>query len=76
MVATAKQGQRWLCHTCVKKAWRKAAAAANIGSCPEQVKEALQTQEFQTDIRNILEQHVADWATEQMELDEEDDAEL
>ena len=72
----SQQGQRWLCHTCVKRAWRKAEPAANIGSCPEQVKDALQTQEFQTYLRYILEKHFADWATEQMELDEEDDEEL
>ena len=60
---------RWCCYRCISTAWRRSAAAARIGPCPPKVEEALQTDEFQFDIRYLLEKHKLDHATEKMNLD-------
>ena len=62
---------RWCCYRCISTAWRRSAAAARIGEgpCPPKGEEALQTDEFQFDIRYLLEKHKLDHATEKMNLD-------
>ena len=40
-----------------------------MGPCPPKVEEALQTDEFQFEIRYLLEKHKLDHATEKMNLD-------
>ena len=55
------------CYRCISRAWLRAAAAARPGyscPCPANVEEALQTIEFQLDIRYLLEKHKWDYATE------------
>ena len=58
---------RWCCYRCISRAWRRSAAAARIGPCPPRVEEALQTEEFQIEIRYLLEKHIGDYATEPMD---------
>ena len=60
---------RWCCYRCISRAWRRSAAAARMGPCPPKVEEALQTDEFQFEIRYLLEKHKLDHATEKMNLD-------
>ena len=69
----SQQGQRWLCNKCVNNCWRRAAKGANIDAPPD-VKEKLQTQEFQDDLRNMLDKHLETYPTrqkvvEKMEVD-------
>ena len=54
---------------CISRAWRRSAAAARIGPCPPRVEEALQTEEFQFEIRYLLEKHIGDYDTEPMDVD-------
>ena len=58
---------RWCCYRCISRAWRRSAAAANIGPCPQSVEEALQKEEFQAEIRYLLETHKRYHATAAME---------
>ena len=60
---------RWCCYRCISRTWRRSAAAARMGPCPPKVEEALQTDEFQFEIRYLLEKHKLDHATEKMNLD-------
>ena len=68
---------RWCCYRCISRAWRRSAAAARPGyscPCPANVEEALQTAEFQLDIRYVLEKHKRDYATEPAHSTEPDHA--
>ena len=60
---------RWLCYRCISRAWRKSGAAARIGPCTPKVEEALQTDEFQSEIHYLLKKHICDYALEPMDVD-------
>ena len=69
--------KRWCCYRCISRAWRRSAAASRPGyscGCPANVEEALQTAEFQLDIRYLLEKHKRDYATEAAHSTEPDHA--
>ena len=64
--------QRWCCYRCISRAWRNSRPAANVGPCPPTIAEALQTDEFQIEIRYLLAQHKKDYGisgTQPMNLD-------
>ena len=64
--------QRWCCYRCINRAWRNSRPAANVGPCPPTIAEALQTDEFQIEIRYLLAQHKKDYGisgTQPMNLD-------
>ena len=67
--------QRWCCYRCISRAWRNSKSAANIGPCPPTVAEALQTDEFQNEIRYLLEQHKKDYDIGRQLHDSDGDAE-
>ena len=54
--------QRWCCYRCISRAWRKSVRASDVGPCPPTIEvaladRALQTDEFQIEIRYLLAQH-------------------
>ena len=55
---------RWCCYRCIRRLWRKAGVATEIGPCPENVEDILQRKEFQNEISYLLKKHIHEHATE------------
>ena len=59
----------WICYRCITRMWQKAAVAARIGPCPTNLEKALQTQEFEIDVQDLLKKHKSEHDTESMDDD-------